>query len=272
MSSPAKPSHALKRDARSPREGYGFRNAARMEWIKLRSLRSTFWALLLVIVSMVAIGVVTMANTKAPSADKAATFDPTNNVLAGVAVGQLLIGVLGVLVVTGEYSSGTIRSTLAATPNRRLVLAAKAAVYGGISLAVGEAVTFVTFFAGRAALGEGLPEPALSDPGVLRAVLLSGAYLGLIALMGIGIGAITRHTASAIAVLASVTFVLPAIIGGASGTTVAKFFPTIIAGNSLAVSKPVADVLSPWVGFAVLCLYTLLALGAGLRLLARRDA
>lgn len=165
MSSPASPSHALKRDTRSPLQGYGFRNAARMEWIKLRSLRSTFWALLLVVVSMVAIGVVTMANTKAPSADKAAAFDPTNNVLAGVAVGQLLIGVLGVLVVTGEYSSGTIRSTLAAIPNRRLVLAAKAAVYGGISLAVGEAVTFVTFFAGRAALGEGLPEPALSDPG-----------------------------------------------------------------------------------------------------------
>ncbi|MEV8316464.1 ABC transporter permease [Streptomyces sp. NPDC059900] len=257
---------------RAPTGRHGFGNATRMEWIKLRSLRSTLWALLLVVVAMVAIGIVTMANTKAPSADKAAAFDPTNNVLAGVAVGQLLIGVLGVLVVTGEYSSGTIRSTLAAIPDRRLVLAAKASVYGGISLAVGLAVTFVTFFAGRSALGEGVPAPGIGDPGVLRALLLSGTYLGLIALMGIGIGAVTRHTASAIGALVAITFVLPAIIGGASGTTVAQFFPTIIAGNSLAVSKPVADVLSPWAGFAVMCLYAALALGSGWRTLARRDA
>lgn len=272
MTSPVPTYAGVCPNRRAPRAHYGFRDAARMEWIKLRSLRSTLWALLLVVVGMVAIGIVTMANTKAPSPDKAATFDPTNNVLAGVAVGQLLIGVLGVLVVTGEYASGTIRSTLAAIPDRRLVLTAKAAVYGGISLVVGLAVTFVTFFAGRAALGEGVPTPGISDPGVLRALLLSGAYLGLIALMGIGIGAITRHTAGAIATLVSITFVLPAIIGGASGTTVAQFFPTIIAGNSLAVSKPVADVLSPWVGFAVMCLYAALALGAGRRTLARRDA
>ncbi|MFE0171241.1 ABC transporter permease subunit [Streptomyces sp. NPDC059002] len=260
------------RGARIPAGAYGFGHAARMEWIKLRSLRSTFWSLLLVVAGMVAIGVVTMANTKAPSAAKAATFDPTNNVLAGVAVGQLLIGVLGVLVVTGEYASGSIRATLTAIPDRRLVLTAKATVYGGISLMVGEVVGFVTFFAGRAALGDGVPRPGLGDPGVLRALLLSGAYLGMIGLIGIGVGAITRHTASAIAVLVGVTFVLPAVLGGISGTVVAKFFPTMIAANSLAVAKPVSDMLSPWVGFAVMCLYTAAVLAVGGRLLARRDA
>ncbi|MEU7576282.1 ABC transporter permease [Streptomyces sp. NPDC041068] len=260
------------RDLRVPSGRYGFANAARMEWVKLRSLRSTFWALLLAVVGMVAIGVVTMANTKAPSPDKAAAFDATNNVLAGVAVGQLLIGALGVLVVTGEYASGTIRSTFAAVPDRRLVLSAKAAVYGGVSLALGEAVAFVTFFAGRTALGDGVPRPGIGDAGVLRAVLMAGAYLAMIGLIGIGIGAITRHTASAIAVLVGVTFVLPAVIGGVSGTAVAKFFPTIIAANSLAVAKPVSGVLSPWAGFALLCLYTAAVLLVGGRLLTRRDA
>lgn len=260
------------RAAPLPEGRYGLRDAAAMEWIKLRSLRSTHWSLLLVVVSMIAIGVVTMANTKVPSAADAATFDPTNNVLAGVALGQLVIGVLGVLVVTGEYSSGAIRSTLAAVPNRRLVMTAKASVYGGISLLVGEVVAFITFFAGRAALADGVPRPDLGQPGVLRAVLMSGAYLGLVALMGIGLGAITRHTASAIAAFVGVTFVLPAVIGGVAGASVAKFFPTFIAANSLAVAKPVDDMFSPWAGFGLLCLYTAVVLGVGGRLLARRDA
>lgn len=255
-----------------PAGRYGFANAARMEWIKLRSLRSTLWAVLATVAGMITIGVVTMANTKAPSPDKAGAFDPVNNVLAGVALGQLVIGVLGVLVVTGEYSSGAIRSTLAAIPDRPLLLAAKAGVFGLVTLVVGEAVTFVTFFAGRLALTDAVRRPALGDPGVLRAVVLSGLYLAMVGLLGVAAGAVLRHTASAIGALVGVLFVVPAALSGLSGVTVAKFFPTMIAGNSLAVSKPVADVLSPWTGFAVLCLYVVAALGAGGWLLARRDA
>ncbi|MYW69923.1 ABC transporter permease subunit [Streptomyces sp. SID8379] len=252
---------------------YGFRQAARMEWIKLRSLRSTAYALLLTVVGMISMGVVTMANTKAPQgASKVASFDPTNNVLAGVALGQLVIGVLGVLVVTGEYASGTIRSTLAAVPDRRLALAAKAAVFGGLALFVGELVTFVSFVAGSAALSADVPHPSLGDPDVLRAVLLSGAYLAMVGLMGIAIGVITRHTASAIGVLVGITYVLPALLAGTTGTAVARFFPTMIAGNSLAVTVPMDGMLSPWAGFVVLCLYTAAFLAAADRLLARRDA
>ncbi|HEX6471686.1 MAG TPA: ABC transporter permease subunit [Streptosporangiaceae bacterium] len=252
---------------------YGLRQAARMEWIKLRSLRSTTYALLLTAFGMITMGVVTMANTKAPrGAEKIASFDPTNNVLAGVALGQLIVGALGVLVITGEYSSGTIRSTLAAVPDRRLALTAKAAVFGGLALVVGEVVTFVTFLAGRAALAADVPHPSLGDPDVLRAVLLSGAYLALVGLMGIGVGAITRHTASAIGALVGLLFVLPALLAGTTGTAVAKFFPTIIMGNSLGVSVPVDGVLSPWAGFAVLCLYPAVLLAVGGGLLVRRDA
>ncbi|MEV5608946.1 ABC transporter permease [Streptomyces sp. NPDC052225] len=252
---------------------HGLRDAARMEWVKLRSLRSTAYALLLTVFAMIAMGVVTMANTKAPhGASKVAAFDPTNNVLAGVALGQLVIGVLGVLVVTGEYASGTIRSTLTAVPDRRLVLTAKAVVFGGLALVVGESVTFVAFVAGRAALGADVPHPSLGDPDVLRAVVMSGAYLAMVGLIGVGIGAITRHTAAAIGSFVGLMYVLPALMAGTTGTAVAKFFPTMIAGNSLAVTVPVDGMLSPWAGFVVLCLYTAAFLTVGGRHLVRRDA
>ncbi|MEU7041699.1 ABC transporter permease subunit [Streptomyces varsoviensis] len=248
-----------------------FRDAAKMEWIKLRTLRSSVWALVGVTVSMIGIGVATMANTKPPSAAKAAAFDPTNNVLAGIALGQLVVGVIGVLAVTGEYSSGSIRSTLAAVPNRRLMLAAKAAVIGGVSLIVSEVITFVTFFAGRAALSDAVPHPALDQPGVVRALLLSGLYLPMIGVIGVALGAIVRHTAAAIAAQVALVFVVPAILAGFTGTTVAKFLPSIIASSSLAVAKPDPDTLHPWAGFAVLWLYVAAALVLGDRILARRD-
>ena len=262
-----------------PAGGYRFRHAARMEWTKLRSLRSTGWALLLVVAGMIGMGIVVMANTRAPVTDaQRAAFDPTNNVLAGVALGQLVIGVLGVLVMTGEYAAGTIRATLAAIPNRPLLLSAKAAVFGGVVLIVGEAVTFVAFLAGRAALTARAPHPALGQPGVLRAVAMSGAYLCLIGLLGLGLGAITRHGASAITILVGVAFVLPTLVGGLSRSiVVARYFPIMIAANSLAAAKPMAGIgdtrfLSPWAGLGMLCLYTAATLAVGGWLLARRDA
>jgi ABC-type transport system involved in multi-copper enzyme maturation permease subunit len=244
-----------------------------MEWIKLSSLRSTRWALSATALGMIVIGVVTMANTEAPgSAEAARTFDPVNNVLAGIALGQLIVGVVGVLMFTGEYSSGSIRSTLAAVPDRRRVLTAKAAVLGAVTLVIGEAVAFVTFFAGRAALADGIQRPGPGDAGVLRAVVLSGVYLALVGLIGLALGAMTRHTASAIGAVVGVFYVMPAVAAGLTGTTIAKFFPTIIAANSIAVAKPVADTLTPWVGLATLLLYTAAALAAADRLLRRRDA
>lgn len=151
---------ALQTTQKLPAGRHGLAHAARMEWIKLRSLRSTLWALVATVAGMLVIGIVTMANTHAPSPDKADTFDPVNNVLAGIALGQLIVGVLGVLVVTGEYSSGAIRSTLTAVPNRPLLLAAKAGVFGTVTLILGEVVAFATFFAGRLALSDGVWCPA----------------------------------------------------------------------------------------------------------------
>jgi ABC-2 type transport system permease protein len=240
-----------------------------MEWIKLRSLRSTWWVLALTVAGAVGIAVAVGVNTEDAAADL------TNNALAGISLGLLLVGVLGVLAMTGEHSSGMIRATLAAVPNRPLVLAAKAAVFGVVALAAGEAAAFIAFFAGGAALPAGMPAPTLGQPGVLRAVVLGGAGYCLIGLLGVGLGASIRHTPAAIAVLVGGVYVLAQLVAGFA-TWIMAWLPIAIVANSLSVVRPVGDgqvrFLSPWAGLGVLCLYAAAALGAGAFLLARRDA
>jgi ABC-2 type transport system permease protein len=243
---------------------YRYRHAARMEWIKLRSLRSTRWTLLFAIAGTVAVGVAAGASTTN------AAGDPTSNILAGIALGQIPIGVLGVLMMTGEYSSGMIRATLSAIPRRPLVLAAKASVFGCAALVAGELATFASFEAGTAALRAGVPQSSLSQAAVLRAVSQTGAYLALIGLIGLGLGAIVRSSAAAIAVLVGIVFVLPV---GLARTAAGRYLPELIAANSLSAVKPVARYpLSPWVGLGVICLYAAVLLLVGGWLLARRDA
>ncbi len=251
------------------RDRVGFPQAARMEWIKLRSLRSTWWVLALTVVGAVGIAVAVGVNTQDAAADL------TNNALAGISLGLLLVGVLGVLAMTGEHSSGMIRATLAAVPDRPLVLAAKAAVFGAVALAAGEAAAFIAFFAGGAALPAGVPAPTLGQPGVLRAVVLGGAGYCLIGLLGVGLGAIIRHTPAAIAVLVGGVYVLAQLVAGFATWTM-PYLPIAIVANSLSVVEPVGvgqvRFLSPWAGLGVLCLYAAAALGAGAFVLARRDA
>jgi hypothetical protein len=244
---------------------YGFRQVARMEWIKLRSLRSTWYALALTIAG--AAGIAIAVGVKSTDA----SGDVTNNVLAGVALGLLVTGVLGVLAMTSEYSSGMIRSTLAASPHRPLLLAAKAGVFGAVALVVGEIASFVSFLAGVAALPGGIPAPALDQSAVLRAVLLAGVGYCLIGLIGLGLGAIIRHTGSAVAVMVGGVYVAAQLVGALGGKLIG-YVPVGIVANSLAVVKPLPDALSPWAGLGVLALYAAVALGAGGLLLARRAA
>jgi len=253
---------------------YRFRHVARMEWIKLRSLRSTWWTLCITVGGAIAMAIVIGINTRNAGGDL------TNNALAGVVPGLLFTGVLGVLTVTGEYTSGMIRATLAAVPRRGLVLAAKAAVFGIVALAAGEAAAFISFAAGGAALRHGIAAPALTQPGVLRAVLLAGASFSLIGLLGLGLGAIVRHTAAAIAVLVGGVY-LAAQFVGAVAQGAAGYMPVLIIGNSLSTTRPETcpphaalcpHFLSAWAGLGMLCLYAAVALGIGAWLLARRDA
>jgi hypothetical protein len=245
-----------------------------MEWLRLRSLRSTYWLLCAAALAVIGIGVTVLAvyRTHLPRPGAA---QMVNDGLTGLTLGQLLIGFLGVLTMTGEYSSGMIRATLAAVPHRRRVLAAKAAVFGVVSLVVAEAVCFATFFASQAALsGSPVPRSGLGDPGVLRTIVLSGAYLTLIGLLGVGLGALVRHAGAAVGLLFGVLFVPPLLLGilGSGGLAAAKFTPLIILANSVGVVTPTQGCLNAWAGLGVIALYAAVALGLGGWMLARRDA
>jgi ABC-2 type transport system permease protein len=246
---------------------YGFRTVARMEWLKIRSVRSTAWILLTFAAGMIGLAILIMSrHHMSPS------FDPTNDSFAGLVIGQLVVGVLGVLAVTSEFSSGMIRATLAAAPGRPLLLAAKAAVLTAVTLAAGEILALAAFAAGQAVAPA--QHATLGQPGVLRAVLMAGAYPALIGLIGLGLGAVIRHTAGAICAVAGILFVLPLIViplGTSIQNAVEKFLPMMIAENSMTAVKPVANSLSPGAGFGLMCLYTVAALAVGGWALARRD-
>jgi ABC-2 type transport system permease protein len=233
---------------------YRLAHAARMEWVKLRSLRSTWWALAVTVAGAIGIAATVGVNTRDADADL------TNNALAGISLGLLVVGVLGVLVMTGEYSSGMIRATLAAIPNRPLVLAAKAVVFGVVALAVGEAAAFIAFFAGGATL-----------PDRIQAVVMTGAGFCLVGLLGLGLGAIIRHTPAAIAVLVGGVYVIGQIVGAAAHALMG-YVPISIVANSLSTTEPLPGMLAPWAGLGMLSLYAAVALGVGGWLLARRDA
>jgi ABC-2 type transport system permease protein len=264
------------RAASRARGSYGFRTVAQMEWQKLRTVRSTWCIVAVFAASMIGLAMLAASheNYAQLSAADRASFDPTSQAFLGLVVGQLLLGILGLLAITTEFSSGMIRATFAAAPGRPLVLAAKTAVLGAVTLAAGEISAFAAFFAGQAALKAPAPHATLGQPGVLRAAALAGAYPALIALISLGIAAIIRHTAGAICALVGLVFVLPLLVfavGPSIRGTAQKFLPDTMR-NSLTAVKPVAHLLSPWLTFGLLCAYAMVALAAGGWALARRDA
>ena len=265
------------RAARPARGGYGLRTVVRMEWQKLRTVRSTWYILAAFAASMIGLAVLVLSHEnygQLSAADRAA-FDPTHDCFIGLILGQLLLGTLGVLAITAEFSSGMIRATFAAVPRRPLVLLAKAVVLGAVTLAVGEISALAAFLAGQAALRAPAPAATLGQPGVLRAVLMAGAYPALIALISLGIGAIIRHTAGAIGAMVGLLFVLPLLAAPLSPAilnVVQNLLPHVLAATSLTAVRPMAHVLSPWPAFLLLCGYATAALAAGSWALARHDA
>jgi hypothetical protein len=257
------------------RDGYRFRTVAAMEWRKLRTVCSTWYILAFFAASMIGVAMLALSHEgyqKMSAADRA-SFDPTHDsLIIGLVLGQLLTGTLGVLTITAEFSSGMIRATFAAAPRRPLVLAAKAAVLGAVTLAAGELTAFLAFLAGQAALQAPAPQATLGEPGVLPAVLAAGAYPALIALIGLGIGAVIRHTAGAICALVGVLFVLPLLfITPALQNASQSFLPHPMA-NVLTSVTPVQGTLPPGVIFALLCGYAVAAVAVGAWALSRHDA
>ena len=244
-------------------------NLLRSEWAKIRTVRSSYWSLLVVLVAMSGLGAIISATQTGP---QGAGFDPVLSSLSGVLLAQLAIGVLGVLVITSEYSTGMIRSTFIAAPQRRSVIAAKAAVFGGAAFVVGTVASFITFFVGQAVMGSN--GVSLTAPGALRSVIGVGLYLGLLGVFAVGLGTIIRSSAGAIAALFGLLLVLPAVLE-ALPTSLRNSIEKVLPGNAgQAIFHTVKDAstLSPWLGLAVFALYALAALAISLVLVRRRDA
>ena len=247
------------------------------EWTKLRSLRSTLYALLATAVLTIGFGLLASAinasRWSSMSVAEKAVFSPLNTSLVGVNLGVLAIGVLGVLLITGEYSTGMVRSTFAAVPRRLPVLWAKAGVYFCVALAVTVPATLIAFFGGQALLSAEHLQVAFGQAGVARAVLGAALYLTLTGLLGLGLGAILRNTAAAIASLTALLFVIPPlvqILPSSLSNSIAPYLPSN-AGEAMMRIGHQAHLLSPGAGLAVFAGYLVAAFGAAAVLLLRRD-
>jgi ABC-type transport system involved in multi-copper enzyme maturation permease subunit len=238
------------------------RGVALSEWTKLRSLRSTWYTLLITAVATIGFGVIASAATASrwssmSAADKA-TFDPVSTSLLGVDFGVLAIGVLGVLLITGEYSTGMVRSTFAAVPTRLPVLWAKVGVFALVGFAVALPSTLIAFFVGQS---------------FLSSQHIQIGYLMLVGLFGIGLGTILRNTAAGIAALAAIMFVIPPLVGilpSSLANAIDPYLPNN-AGAAIMDITAHAHTLSPWAGLAVFAGYCAAALAAGAVVLMRRD-
>jgi ABC-2 type transport system permease protein len=255
-----------------------FGDVLRSEWVKLRSVRSTFWALTVTVVLGVGLGAVISAVTAHAYAKMSVSgklsWDPTGVSQAGVAIASLAIVVLGVLCIGSEYSSGMIRTSLIAVPKRGRVLAAKSLVFAGVTFVVGEVTCFAAFFAGQALISGHAPHAALGDPGVVRAVAGGGLYLAALAVLSVAAGALLRHPAAAIAAMIAVLLVLPGIAQALPDSwrnPVTEYWPTQ-AGEQITSVHHSAHSLQPWPGFGVMCLFVAIVYAIAWTLLDRRDA
>jgi ABC-type transport system involved in multi-copper enzyme maturation permease subunit len=255
-----------------------FTDVVRSEWIKLTSVRSTWITLLVAMV--LGIGVGTLISFLAGShyvtagVIRRATWDPTTVSFRAINIAQLAIAVLGVMVITSEYSTGMIRTSLAAVPRRGRFLAAKTTVFTLVALVVGEITAFAAFLIGQSVIGLNAPNTNLGAPGVLRAVIGAGLYLAAIGLLASGIGALLRNTAAGISAIVALLFVLPGIVQALPSSwsnPITEFWPTQ-AGSQIFALHSAANTLSAWPGFGVLVLFTAIVLAAATYTIGHRDA
>jgi ABC-2 type transport system permease protein len=254
------------------------RRVTRSEWTKLFSLRSTRFSLAATLLLVIGIGLLAciVFESRWPhlSAGDKHDFHPLSVSLAGINFAQLAIGVLGVLVITGEYSTGMIRSTLAAVPTRLPVLWAKAGVFAAVAFAISLPATVLVFLVGQAILSGEHINVALSHPGVERALIGAPLFLTAMGLFGLGLGAIIRSTAGGIAALAAIVFVLPPIIGllpTSVANSIDPYLPSN-AGGAVWTINPDPGTLAPWAGFGIFCAYVAISIAVAAVLLVRRDA
>jgi ABC-2 type transport system permease protein len=248
------------------------------EWTKLRTLRSSYWTLLAAVAAMAGFGaLLCAAYARHLTPASRAALDPAAYSESGFFLAQLAIGVLGVLTVTGEYATGSIHSTLTAAPQRVTVLAAKAAVFAGVAFLTGLAGSLTAFLLGQAIFAQKGIREHLGGPGTLRPVMGAALYLAVLGLRALAIGALTRRTAGALAVLIAVLIFLPVCVGALPLTWqdgIAPYLPSAAGQALIGPTKftPPGQLLPPWTGLALLCGYTAAVLIAAAVTISRRDA
>jgi hypothetical protein len=252
------------------------------EWTKFKSLRSTVWTLLVAVVLMVGIGALFSAVTASQyhtfSASERESFRAVTVSLGGINFAQLAVGVLGVLLITGEYSTGMIRSSLTAVPRRLPVLWAKLGVFAGVVFVVSLVASFVAFFLGQALLSSHQLNASISSPGALRSVFGAAGYLTLAGMIGIALGALLRNTAAGISTFVGAFFVIPpltTLLPASITDHLTQYLPSY-AGAAMYDGTQrfhaITGELSPGVGFALLSGYVLVLIAAAAWRLRRTDA
>jgi ABC-2 type transport system permease protein len=279
---PVSASAAAANPAKAARPGYRVTGARvlQSEWTKLWSLRSTWITLGLGVLFLVAFGLIAAAIYKS-TISSGQHVDPdfaaataVNLSLAGTSFAQLALGVLGVLVTAGEYSTGLIRSTLVAVPRRLPVLWSKAAVFGVVTLVVSTAGAVITFLCVSGVVSGTPAALTLWDASVLRCLLGAGLYLGLVGVIGTALGVLLRSVAGGIAVLVGALMLAPGLIlllPSAWRNDIGPYLPSH-AGESMFALHHVPNTLTPPAGLVVLVGWTILVLAGGAYRLVRTDA
>jgi ABC-type transport system involved in multi-copper enzyme maturation permease subunit len=249
------------------------------EFTKFRSLRSTMYTLLTAVALMIGIGALFSAVTASQyhtfsAADKA-TFNPVATSLQGTVFAVVAFGVLGVLLMSGEYTTGMIRSSLTAVPRRLPVLWGKLAVFAGTIFSVSLVASFISFLLGQALLSGHHLGVAITAPGALRSVIGAALYLTVAGLIGVALGTLFRNTAAGIATFAGVFFVIPPLAGllpASVSNHLTPYLPSNAGGVLWGGTANVHDALAPWTGFALLCGYAVVLIAAAAWRLRRADA
>jgi ABC-2 type transport system permease protein len=256
-----------------------FGNILRSEWTKVWTLRSTRWSLLAAFVMQAGLGplvaAIQMGRWSQMGPQDRATYDSINVSVGGYHLAQLAIAVLGVLVISGEYSTGMIRSSLMAVPRRLPVLWAKAIVYAAIVFALMLVASVISFFAVQAIVSQHHVQHAIGYHGAIRTVIGAALFLTVLGVLCVGLGGLLRNTAAGIAMYVALLFVLPgvvAILPSSLNDSISPYLPlnagTTVASHSFDNSHH----LAVWGGFALFCAYAAIALFGAAVTLLRRDA
>ncbi len=246
----------------------------RSEWIKFRSLRSTVWTLLTALVLMIGLGAIFSAVSASQYRTLDPSFNPVSTSLVGTNLAVIAFGVLGVLMMSGEYGTGMIRSTLTVVPRRLPVLWAKLAVFAAAAFTASLVASFASFWIGQALLSGHHLGVSITAPGALRSVVGAALFITVAGLLGVALGPLLRTTAAGIATFAGVFFILPPLadlLPSSVGSHLTQYLPSN-AGSALWGGVQGGHALAPWTGFAVLCGYAVVLIAAAAWRLRHSDA